>query len=65
MEIDNKLSSIAKLSIEEARELLLKQIAQKYEKDSITRIEKYKRSIEERKNEIAREIIIKSIQQYA
>lgn len=64
-EIDIKLSSIAKLSMEEARELLLRQISEKYEKDSIVQIEKYKKSIEERKNEIAREIVIKSIQQYA
>ncbi len=64
-ELDNKLSAMAKLSIEEARELLLKQISEKYEKDSITQIEKYKKGIEERKNEVAREIVIKSIQQYA
>jgi len=64
-ELDNKLSQMAKLSIEEARELLLKQISEKYQKDSITQIEKYKKSIEERKNEVAREILIKSIQQYA
>lgn len=64
-ELDNKLSAMAKLSIEEARELLLKQVAEKYEKDTITQIEKYKKSVEERKNEIAREIVIKSIQQYA
>lgn len=64
-ELDTKLSAMAKLSIEEARELLLKQIAEKYQKDLITQIEKYKKGIEERKNEIAREIIIKSIQQYA
>lgn len=64
-ELDTKLSQMAKLSIEEARELLLKQISEKYEKDSITQIEKYKKGIEERKNEIAREIVIKSIQQYA
>ncbi|MDD5769516.1 MAG: ribonuclease Y [Candidatus Gracilibacteria bacterium] len=64
-ELDNKLSQMSKLSIEEARDLLLKQIAEKYEKDSVTQIEKYKKGIEERKNEVAREIIIKSIQQYA
>lgn len=64
-ELWEKLSQMAKLSIEEARELLLKQVAEKYEKDSITQIEKYKKGIEERKNEVAREVIIKSIQQYA
>lgn len=64
-ELGEKLSQIAKLSETEARELLLEQIAQRYEKDSITQIEKYKKGVEERKNEIAREVIIKSIQQYA
>lgn len=64
-ELWEKLSQIAQLSLEQARELLLKQVAEKYEKDSITQIEKYKKGIEERKNEIAREVVIKSIQQYA
>lgn len=64
-ELWEKLSQMAKLSQEEARELLLQQVAEKYQKDSITQIEKYKKSIDERKNEIAREVIIKSIQQYA
>ena len=64
-QLDNKLSEIAKLSMEEARDLLLKQISVKYESDSLTQIEKYKKSLEERKNEISREVLIKSIQQYA
>jgi hypothetical protein len=59
------LSEIAKLSIEEARELFLEQISCKYQNDAMTQIEKYKKSIDERKNEVAREIILKSIQQYA
>lgn len=64
-ELDNKLSEISKLSQEEARELFLSQISQKYESDAVTQIDKYKKSLEERKNDLAREIIIKSIQQYA
>jgi len=64
-QIEEKLSQIAKLSQEEAREIILEQVKTKYEKDSLSQIEKYKKSIEEKKNEIAREIIIKSIQQYA
>lgn len=64
-ELGEKLSQMAKLTQEEARELLLQQVSEKYAKDSITQIEKYKKSIDERKNEIAREVIIKSIQQYA
>ncbi|MDP5038996.1 MAG: ribonuclease Y, partial [Candidatus Gracilibacteria bacterium] len=65
LELDSKLSEIAKLSVEEARELLLKQLEKKYESDMIVQIDKYKKSLEERKNEISREIIIKGIQQYA
>lgn len=64
-ELGERLSQIAKLSEAEARELFLQQITQRYEKDSLTQIEKYKKGVEERKNEIAREVIIKSIQQYA
>ncbi len=64
-ELDNKLSEISKLSIEEARVLFLDQISRKYESDALTQIEKYKKSLDERKNDIARETIIKSIQQYA
>ncbi len=63
--IDDKLASIAKLSVEEAREMFLNNIKNKYEQDRLTQIEKYKKSVEERKNEVAREIILKSIQQYA
>lgn len=64
-ELDNKLSEISKLSQEEARDLLLQQVQEKYQKDTLTQIEKYKKWLEERKSEIAREILIKSIQQYA
>lgn len=64
-ELDNKLSEISKLSVEEAKTLFLEQIGRKYEGDAMTQIEKYKKSLEERKNDIARETIIKSIQQYA
>jgi len=64
-DLDNKLSELSKLSMEEARILFLDQISKKYETDALTQIEKYKKWVEERKNEVAREIIIKSIQQYA
>lgn len=64
-ELDNKLSEISRLSIDEARELFLSQISKKYESDAFNQIEKYKKTIEERKNDMAREIILKSIQQYA
>lgn len=65
LELDSKLSEIAKLSVNEAREILLKQVEKKYESDLLVQIDKYKKWLEERKNEISREIIIKWIQQYA
>ncbi len=65
IELDNKLSEISKLTVEEAKEQLLTQVREKYQQDCLTQVEKYKKSLEERKNEVAREIVLKSIQQYA
>ena len=64
-ELDGKLSEIAKLSEPEARELYLKQVWVKYEDDAKGLVEKHKKKIEKEKVEISREIILKSIQQYA
>lgn len=64
-ELDWKLWEIAKLTEKEARELFLSQIWEKYENDALSLIEKHKKKVEERKKEIAKEIVIKSIQQYA
>ena len=64
-ELDGKLWEIAKLSEKDAKELYLKQIGEKYEDDSKKLIEKHKKKIEAEKTEMAREIILKSIQQYA
>ena len=64
-ELDGKLSEIAKLTEVQAKELFIKQISQKYESDGLTVIEKYKSKIEDQKKQMAREIILKSIQQYA
>ena len=64
-ELDGKLAELSKLSEKEARNLFLEQIAEKYEKDGITQIEKYKKKVEEQKKESAREIVLRSIQQYA
>ena len=64
-ELDGKLWEISKLSEQEAKELYLKQIGNKYEKDAKGLIEKHKKKIEKDKVEISREIILKSIQQYA
>lgn len=64
-ELEWKLSEIAKLSEKEARELFLKEIEEKYEEDWKILIAKHKKRIEDNKKEVARDIIIKSIQQYA
>ncbi len=64
-ELEGKLSEIAKLSEEQAKELFLKEIKEKYSDDGLVIIEKHKKIIEDKKTEAAREIILKSIQQYA
>jgi len=64
-ELDGKLAEISKLSETEAKELYMKQISEKYEEDTKKLVEKHKKKIEENKTEIAREIVLKSIQQYA
>lgn len=64
-ELDNKLSEISKLSEAEARDLFLKQVEIKYSDDGVAIIENARKKVEERKTEMAREILIKSIQQYA
>jgi ribonuclease Y len=65
IELDGKLSEIAKLTEEEAKEIFLKQIEEKYSSEALDLIKKYKKKLEDRKKELAREIILKSIQQYA
>jgi len=65
IELDGKLSEIAKLSEDEAKELFLKQIEEKYDTEALDIIKKYKKKLEDRKKDEAREIILKSIQQYA
>ena len=64
-ELEWKISELSKLSEEEARELFLKQIEEKYSDDGMDVIKKYKKKIEDKKKEISREIILKSVQQYA
>lgn len=64
-ELRTKLSDIAWLTKEEAKELIMKQTEELYEKDIIAIIEKKKNEIKIKEKELAREIIIKSIQQYA
>lgn len=65
IELAWKLAEIAKLTEQEAREIFLKEIKEKFEADWISVITKYKKKIEDEKKEIAKEIILKSIQQYA
>ncbi|MDD3145249.1 MAG: ribonuclease Y [Candidatus Gracilibacteria bacterium] len=64
-ELEGKLAEIAKLSEDEAREIFLKKISEKYEEDGKSLIIKHKKKIEDNKKEISRDIILKSIQQYA
>jgi len=64
-ELDGKLAELSKLSEKDARELFLKQIGNKYEDDAKGLIEKHKKKLEEQKTDLAKEIVLKSIQQYA
>ena len=64
-ELEWKLSEMAQLTHDEARELFLKEIKLKFESDWIDVIKKYKKKIEDNKKEVAKDIILKSIQQYA
>jgi ribonuclease Y len=65
LELEWKLSELAKLSEQEAKELFLKQIEEKYSDEWLDIVKKYKKKIEDKKKEISREIILKSVQQYA
>jgi ribonuclease Y len=65
VEVSTKLESIARLSVEEAKTLLLETTEERYEKDILSLIEKKKKELKNRESDMAREILIKSIQQYA
>ena len=60
-----RLAEIARLSSEEARTLLFAEIESRYERDIVHLIEKKKAELHVREKEAAREILIRSIQQYA
>jgi len=64
-ELEWKLAEISRLTEEEARDLFMKKIEDKYEEDWKNLIIKHKKKTEDNKKEIARDIILKSIQQYA
>lgn len=63
--IESKLEEIARLSQSDAKELLMKYTEERYEKDIVSLIEKKKKDLKVREEDMAREILIKSIQQYA
>ena len=64
-ELDGKLSEISKLSKDDAKKLFLQQVEEEYSDDGIEVINKHKKRVEDKKKEISRDIILKSIQQYA
>jgi len=64
-DLDGKIEEISKLTEQEAKDLFIKSISKKYEKDWLAVIEKRKKDIQEKSQDMAREIILKSIQQYA
>lgn len=64
-ELQDELSKVAKLSTEDAKNLLLKRTEERYEQDILKVIEKKKKDLQIRESEISKEILIKSIQQYA
>lgn len=64
-EIETKLENIAKLSQEEAKNLLMQYTEERYEKDILSLIEKKKKELSARERELSREILINAIQQYS
>lgn len=63
--VESRLESIARLSQDEAREMLMKYTEERYEKDLLAVMEKKRKDFQLREKEIAREVLIKSIQQYS
>lgn len=63
--IESRLEEVAKLSQADAKDLLMKYTEERYERDILSLIEKKKKDLKVREEEMAREILIKSIQQYA
>ena len=64
-ELEHRLSEIARLSQDEAREILLRETEAHYEKDILGLIEKKKVDMRARERELSREILVNAIQQYA
>ena len=64
-EISQKLSEIAGLTKEEAQKRLFAQIEEQYESDFVGHVDRKKAEIRIREEEICREILVNSMQQYA
>lgn len=64
-ELVSKLNEISSLTKEEARELVLQKAEIEYEKDLFSLLEKKKWEYNKKEKEYAREVILKSIQQYS
>lgn len=64
-EIEKNLEKVAKLSWEEAKDLLMEHTEKRYEQDILALMEKKKRELKNRESEVAREILIQAMQQYA
>lgn len=64
-EIGKKLAEIAGLSVEEAQARLFAQVEEQYEADFVKHIEKKKSELRNREEEVCREILVNSMQQYA
>ncbi len=64
-ELRSRLAEVAKMDESSAKDLLLKQVEDRYEHDILAVIQKKKNELKIREREISQEILIKSIQQYA
>lgn len=63
--LENKLSEMSKLSEDEAKDLFMKEIEDKYEKDAVSLLQKRKSDLKKREKDEAREILLKAVQRYA
>lgn len=64
-DIAKKLSEVAKLSPEDARAKLFEQMEEQYEADFLKHIDKKKAELRIREEDVCREILVNSMQQYA
>lgn len=63
--LQSKIEAIAHLSSDEARWLLFQEVEEKYEQDILKLLEKKQKDLLAREKEISKEILIKSLQNYA